>query len=176
MGRSWEAGNPGNPPTEGRVPAGSQGTGRGGPASSGVTGRGARWPGRAGGTYAQVPGVQLHLLLQLRQKLIVEGLQLDQENGCRCRRRLQARRGAWLGAGEGRDPPRDGRAAPPHAGGSGNGRRMEVRLPGPRPMLGGWDSPFPPAGFEFACGLRPFGRGRLLERQDGRRGKREEKS
>lgn len=33
-----------------------------------------------GRTYAQVPGVQLHLLLQLREQLIVKRLQLDIEN------------------------------------------------------------------------------------------------
>lgn len=30
-------------------------------------------------TYTQVPGVQLHLLLQLREQLVVERLQLDKE-------------------------------------------------------------------------------------------------
>lgn len=54
-----------------------------------------------GDTYTQVPGVQLHLLLQLGEQLIVKGLQLDRERTdsstqptCRpgCTRRVSGRR------------------------------------------------------------------------------------
>lgn len=36
-------------------------------------------PGADGATYTQVPGVQLYLLLQLREQLVVKRLQLDVE-------------------------------------------------------------------------------------------------
>lgn len=39
----------------------------------------AQGPSRPGCTYTQVPGVQLHLLLQLREQLVVKRLQLDME-------------------------------------------------------------------------------------------------
>lgn len=65
-----------------------------------------RWTSRYGwATYTQVPGVQLHLLLQLREQLIVKRLQLGVERKQRSARTYSLREEP---NGRGGRPPRQG--------------------------------------------------------------------
>lgn len=123
---AYGRGGAGNP--QGGRPAGSYHPSNGGRIRGG-TGAAGRARGVAGTTYTQVPGVQLHLLLQLREQLVVKGLQLDAE---RTQGSSQCRR---AGQRTGRHPPCE-RACPiyePPPAGPGGGSGGERPACGPLP-------------------------------------------